>query len=179
MVGYYLWFLSGNKIHLFKLVGQKTKWTYEEWANRLSANFEKHFFVGEYDQHTLINKRGIYKDTLNSSQPWTDFQLRCNFPIAMVAVSTGHYYYFRHINFFSFIIFQAPEMFEPKHAWEALNMAKKKLLGPLGMCTLDPDDWAYNGTYNNDNDTDDPRLAHGANYHQGPVSDLKEHQFTK
>lgn len=66
--------------------GTKTIWTYREWADKIKANFEKNFYVGN-DDGPLVNKKGIYKDTVGASQPWTDFQLRCNFPIAMVAVS--------------------------------------------------------------------------------------------
>lgn len=126
--------------------GQKTIWTFKEWADKIKLNFENQFYVG-HEGGPLVNKKGIYKDSVGSALPWTDFQLRCNFPIAMVA---------------------APELFEPRHAWEALQQAKKYLLGPLGMKTLDPEDWAYRGNYDNSNDGTDPTVAHGANYHQGP-----------
>lgn len=72
--------------------GNITQWTFQEWSEKIQANFEKYFWVnlqpinGEL-RPDLINKRGIYKDSYGSSYEYTDFQLRCNFPIAMVAVS--------------------------------------------------------------------------------------------
>ncbi|GAB0093565.1 Glycogen debranching enzyme [Sergentomyia squamirostris] len=125
--------------------GTKTTWTYKEWADRIQNSFEKNFYIGHDDPQA--NKKGIYKDSCGATHTWQDYQLRPNFPIAMVA---------------------APELFDPKHAWEALEQTKKYLLGPLGMKTLDPEDWGYRGDYHNDNDSEDPTVAHGANYHQGP-----------
>lgn len=95
----WLWKLSQNKKYPYNGVerthknGSVTKWTFKEWSDKIKANFEKYFWVnttsvpGEY-RPDLINKRGIYKDCFGATQEWSDFQLRCNFPIAMVVVST-------------------------------------------------------------------------------------------
>ena len=102
------------------------EWSLKDWADKIKANFEEKFYVikGKPNERCpeMINKENIYKDTLNSGYPWTDYQLRCNFPITMAV---------------------APELFDPENAWKALQIAKNKLLGPLGMATLDPDDWNY------------------------------------
>ena len=131
------------------------KWTWKKWASLIQANFEKYFYVPMEDEKSdwqdpnanLINRRGIYKDTYGASLTWQDYQLRPNFLVAMVV---------------------APELFDKRHAAHALKLTKEHLCGPLGMKTLDPSDWNYRGDYDNGNDTEDPKVAHGYNYHQGP-----------
>lgn len=66
--------------------GEKTLWTLEHWADLIEENFDSQFFVTA-QSGPLVNKTGIYKDSVGATQAWADFQLRCNFPIAMVAVS--------------------------------------------------------------------------------------------
>lgn len=127
--------------------------TYEEWDRRIQEHFEKLFYVSEdpgdpSERHPeLVHKRGVYKDSHGASSPWCDYQLRPNFPVAMVV---------------------APELFSAEKAWKALAVAEEKLLGPLGMRTLDPDDKVYCGVYDNALDNDNYNLAKGFNYHQGP-----------
>lgn len=138
------------------------EWTWKKWASLIQANFENYFYIPlEHEQQQqqqqanlqfelnskLINRRGIYKDTLGASIEWQDYQFRPNFLIALVV---------------------APELFDPNHAKNALKLAKDCLCGPLGMKTLDPTDWNYCGDYDNDNRSSDPKVSHGYNYHQGP-----------
>uniref|UniRef100_A0A673IJQ7 Glycogen debranching enzyme n=2 Tax=Sinocyclocheilus rhinocerous TaxID=307959 RepID=A0A673IJQ7_9TELE len=133
--------------------GKQLSVSYEEWDRKIQQNFEKMFYVSHdpndpNEKHPeLVHKQGIYKDSYGASSPWCDYQLRPNFSIAMVV---------------------APELFTVEHAWEALNIAENKLLGPLGMKTLDPDDMVYCGVYDNSLDNDNYNLARGFNYHQGP-----------
>ncbi|XP_047985833.1 glycogen debranching enzyme [Leguminivora glycinivorella] len=132
--------------------GALTSWTYAQWAERIRRAFERHFWVppapsAQDLRPDLVHRRAIYKDSHGASQPWADYQLRCNAVVAMAV---------------------APDLFDPKHAWQALDTTEKVLLGPLGLKTLDPADWAYRPEYDNSNDSDDPSVAHGFNYHQGP-----------
>jgi len=137
--------------------GKRHLVTYGEWQDLLQASFERHFYVpldpaddSEYViDPKIVNRRGIYKDVLGSGpgREWSDYQFRSNFPIAMTV---------------------APELFEPEHALGALRLADRILRSPLGMKTLDPSDSQYRGNYDNSNDSDDPAIAKGRNYHQGP-----------
>uniref|UniRef100_A0A671PSY8 Glycogen debranching enzyme n=1 Tax=Sinocyclocheilus anshuiensis TaxID=1608454 RepID=A0A671PSY8_9TELE len=154
------WLVALHKLGLFPYNsvaihkdGKQLFMFYEEWDRKIQQNFEKMFYVSNYpndpnEKHPeLVHKRGIYKDSYGASSPWCDYQLRPNFPIAMVV---------------------APELFTVEHAWEALNISEEKLLGPLGMKTLDPDDMVYCGVYDNSLENDNYNLARGFNYHQGP-----------
>lgn len=123
------------------------KWPWKKWASLIQANFEKYFFISAGSEGELINRRGIYKDTLDASRAWQDYQLRPNFLVAMVV---------------------APELFDKSHARQAILLAKEHLCGPLGMKTLDSSDWNYCGDYDNSNDSIDEKISHGFNYHQGP-----------
>jgi len=120
--------------------------TYKDWDSRLSENFERLFWIGP-DEKTSAPVAGIYRDTVGATRKWQDYQLRPNFCIAMTV---------------------APELFMPEHANTALQVVASRLVGPLGMCTLDPADKEYHGDYHNDNDSSDQSIAHGWNYHQGP-----------
>ncbi|CAN9502909.1 unnamed protein product [Ophioblennius macclurei] len=127
--------------------------SYADWNQQLQRSFEAGFWVSgdpkdPNEKHPdLVHKKGIYKDSYGASSAWCDYQLRPNFTIAMVV---------------------APELFTVERAWHALEVAEKKLLGPLGMKTLDPDDMVYCGVYDNALDNDNYNLAKGFNYHQGP-----------
>ncbi|KAJ3192406.1 hypothetical protein HK101_006611 [Irineochytrium annulatum] len=136
--------------------GNEKKITYEQWNTMLGKTFEKCFYLpqdpredGKYaiDRPELVNRRGIYKDSMGATQSFADYQLRPNFCVALTV---------------------APEMIDPDHARAALEVVKQHLMGPLGLKTLDPSDWAYRGDYDNANDSADPTVAHGYNYHQGP-----------
>ncbi|TPX32139.1 hypothetical protein SmJEL517_g04720 [Synchytrium microbalum] len=130
--------------------------TYAEWDKLVQQNFDRCFFIpkdpaedSNYNipSPSLINRRGIYKDTVGGSAEYTDYQLRPNFCVAMVV---------------------APELFDLSHARVALKMVRDVLAGPIGIKTLDPSDWAYRPVYDNTNDSADPTIAHGFNYHNGP-----------
>ncbi|KAJ4297422.1 bifunctional 4-alpha-glucanotransferase/amylo-alpha-1,6-glucosidase [Collariella sp. IMI 366227] len=132
-----------------------TEITFAAWADLIKSNFERCYFVpltpssdSEYDVNpSVINRRGIYKDLYRSGKEYEDYQLRCNFPIAMTV---------------------APQLFDPAHAMHALCVADTALRGPTGMATLDPSDLNYRPYYRNSEDSEDFATSKGRNYHQGP-----------
>ena len=129
--------------------------SFKDWAKLVKENFERCYYVptskeedADFDvDPKIINRRGIYKDLYRSGKPYEDYQLRPNFPVAMVA---------------------APELFTPARALGALSIADKLLRGPTGMATLDPGDLNYRPYYVNSEDSTDFATSKGRNYHQGP-----------
>jgi glycogen debranching enzyme len=129
--------------------------TFADWATKIEQNFERCYYVpvdpkedSKYDVNPkIVNRRGIYKDLYKSGKEYEDYQLRCNFPIAMTV---------------------APELFNEQHAMTALMLADKVLRGPTGMATLDPADLNYRPNYHNSEDSEDFATSKGRNYHQGP-----------
>lgn len=65
-----------------------------------------------------------------------------------------------------FILLKAPDLFDARNAWKALEITRKQLVGPLGLKTLDPRDRDYRSSYHNSDDSYDYHTAHGFNYHQ-------------
>ena len=128
--------------------------TFAGWAAKIKSSFEHCYYIPHLhsqDKHfdvnsKLINRRGIYKDLYRAGKPYEDYQLRCNFPIAMT---------------------YAPDLFSPERALECLEIADKAICGPLGIATLDPSDSNYRPYYNNSEDSDDFATSKGRNYHQG------------
>ena len=62
-------------------------------------------------------------------------------------------------------------MINKDHARLALAQVKRFLMNDsnsLGIKTLDESDMSYCGAYDNANDSNEKRVAHGFNYHQGP-----------
>lgn len=60
------------------------------------------------------------------------------------------------------------ELFSPVHAQKALKVLNSRLIGPLGMRTLDPDDPNYRPNYDLHDASGNASVAGGANYHNGP-----------
>lgn len=129
--------------------------TFKHWRQLLLDHFEHCFYIPYDPSHDknyeidsrIVNRRGIYKDIYGCKEPYEDYQLRGNFPIAIVV---------------------APELFDPIHAMGALLIADEILRGPMGLKTLDPSDLNYRPFYNNSEDSNNFATSKGRNYHQGP-----------
>ena len=76
--------------------------------NRIDENFEKEFWIDESNSSQFVNRKQIYKDTINSTLQWTDYQLRPNFLIAAVVVSSTFFSLFS-VNKQQNVFFQKPK----------------------------------------------------------------------
>ncbi|KAE9549903.1 hypothetical protein FO519_006887 [Halicephalobus sp. NKZ332] len=122
-------------------------WSWKEWASRLRTNFKKYFYVRDDDNSEFVFRRGIIKDSVGASDGFPDYQLRPNFAITLALV---------------------PDVLTVEESWSALETASEVLLSTLGIKTLDPKDWGYDGYYNNSDQSENKKKANGWNYHQGP-----------
>ncbi|KAI8889108.1 glycoside hydrolase family 133 protein [Backusella circina FSU 941] len=136
------------------LANEETK-TFRQWEELLQNHFERIYYVpkdSSMDQDyeiisDIVHRRGIYKDVIRSSEPFTEYQLRPNFFIAMTV---------------------APELFKKAHAHQAIMISKEVLVTPIGIRSLDFADLQYRPFYRNSDETDDFQTSKGLNYHQGP-----------
>uniref|UniRef100_A0A5S6QS88 4-alpha-glucanotransferase n=1 Tax=Trichuris muris TaxID=70415 RepID=A0A5S6QS88_TRIMR len=140
----------------YKHDNKEVFWTWETWASKVMGAFENNFWIPSVvrSEEAAANgaspgqsNTGFYKDVVNSEIKWSETQLRPNFLIAMAV---------------------APELFNTSNARTAIEKAEAKLLGRLGMKTLNEEDWAYNGYYSPSIDSADYKTARGFNLHQGP-----------
>ena len=60
----------------------------KDWLERIDQNFEKFFWIDQSNSDRFVDRRNIYKDTINSTFQWTDFQFRPNFLVAAVVLRT-------------------------------------------------------------------------------------------
>lgn len=156
-----VWIQELHKKGLYKETGVTTSEaggetvTFKTWSDKIHASFHKHFYVPvdpaddkdfEIDP-SLIRRRGIYKDCLAPSLPYTAYQFRPNFLITLAT---------------------SPSLFPKSIIPSLLSLTDSTLVGPLGLCTLDPADDEYRPYYNNSEDSTDPATSKGRNYHQGP-----------
>ena len=152
------WVAELNQANKYAYSGVETtegKISFANWAKKIKSSFEKCYWIPvdpreDIDDDVdpkIINRRGIYKDLYRSGKEYEDYQLRCNFPIAMTV---------------------APDLFTPEKALIALKAADEYIRGPTGMATLDPSDLNYHPYYNNSEDSDNFATSKGRNYHQGP-----------
>ena len=78
--------------HIHKIVGNNADVKFSDWSQLIQDNFHKYFWIGENASSVehrpdLINRHNIYKDSYGASHEWTDYQLRSNFPVAIVVVN--------------------------------------------------------------------------------------------
>jgi len=143
-----------NYPYEFVTLKNGNKLTYKDWENKVEANFEKYFWIGnkgENEQNNqmdykLVKRENIYKDVVYCTNKNAEYQHRPNYLIAMAV---------------------APELFNKDNALKALEQYEKHLLVKegMGVRSLDREDPGYRGDYENSNDSNDYNIAQGFNYH--------------
>jgi glycogen debranching enzyme len=98
-------------------------------------------------QERHVGVRGIYKDTVGAPSEFADYQFRPNVAIAMAV---------------------ARELFDAVHAVKCLNLVEERLMGRVGMKTIDSSDFRYRPYYRNAEDAEDFLTSGAFNYHNGP-----------
>lgn len=127
---------------------------YKEWAEKIKSNFEKNYFIPtEKEKNVYFNviegavrRRGIYKDVVKCTKTRSEYQLRPNGCIAIAI---------------------APELFVRKNAFLYLSWVEEMLIeeNSIGLKTLDKIAAEYSPFYNNGDDSEQNKIAHGYSYH--------------
>lgn len=127
---------------------------YKDWAEKIKANFEKNYFIPtEKEKNQYFNvlegavrRRGIYRDVIKCTKQRAEYQLRPNGCIAIAL---------------------APELFNRKNAFLYLSWVEEMLIEEksIGVKTLDRIAAEYSPFYNNSDDSEQTKIAHGFSYH--------------
>jgi glycogen debranching enzyme len=83
---------------------------------------------------------------MSESAEFSDYQFRLNVAVAITI---------------------APELFDPVHAVICQNAMEERLMGKIGMRTLDPADWRYEPVYCSGEESEEFLTAGSFNYHNG------------
>ena len=132
--------------------------SFKEWAEKIKTNFEKNYFIPtEKEKNEYFNviegavrRRGIYRDVIKCTKARAEYQLR---PNACIAIAV------------------APDLFTRKNAFLYLSWVEETLIeeNSIGVKTLDRIAAEYSPFYNNGDDSDQAKLAHGHSYHNVPL----------
>ena len=136
-------------------IDKETCISYRNWKKLIKNNFEKYYWIPENEnefenyiiEEDLVFRKGILKDTY--SQTNQDYQLRPNALISLVIT---------------------PGLISKEKGYIYLKQVETNLIKKhsIGIKTLDPYDDNYVSDYNNDDNSQNFKSAHGFNYHNGP-----------
>lgn len=140
--------------------------SYQEWRERIAAHFLDNYLVTEKDLQSesgsgsrAASVAGALKDTVGGND---DIALRCNYSVGLSFLSREE------ISALSSRP-DSPDSLRP--FVRALEIAREYLITEphqVGMKTTAALDGRFNPNYDNADDSHDPLVAHGFNYHLGP-----------